>query len=313
MKKIELQVGQDHVESLAKLRNPLIAIEELIWNGLDADASEISVQLRTNKLGGLDTITVTDNGTGIPHETTERAFGSLGNSPKLGLLSTPSGRVPHGKGGKGRFRAFGIGRDVVWHSHYRQNGKYHEFSIKGHRISLRQFEVGEDKDSSKEATGVTVTIKGFDQNYPSLCNGKDAAQELARRLALYLKKYPGIKITYDGYEVDPQDLESYSQSMPLDLKDKMGEDVPAEVTVIEWKTSAERALYLCDETGITYEERPPGIFRFTPPIMSNSATSTSTHRVICRISKSLASSAMPPLNPSTSLLPSTIWLVGLQS
>jgi hypothetical protein len=41
MKKIQLQVGQDHVESLAKLRNPLIAIEELIWNGLDADGEAV--------------------------------------------------------------------------------------------------------------------------------------------------------------------------------------------------------------------------------------------------------------------------------
>ena len=270
--KIELKVGQDHVESLAKLRNPLIAIEELVWNGLDADASEISVQLRLNNLRGLESIIVTDNGTGIPREMAESAFGSLGNSPKLGLQTTTSGRIPHGKGGKGRFRAFGIGHNVVWHSRYRQNGSYHEFSIKGHRTSLRQFDVGDDKMSSKESTGVTVTIKGFEQNYSSLCNGKDSAQELARRLALYLKKYPGIKITYDGYEVDPQELESYSQTMPLSLKDTKGEDVPAELTVIEWKTSADRALYLCDETGFTYEERAPGIqapgFNFTAYLKS---------------------------------------------
>ena len=78
MKRIELKVGQDHVESLAKLRNPLIAVEELIWNGLDADATEISIQIKINKMGGLDSITITDNGLGIPLETTETAFGSLG-------------------------------------------------------------------------------------------------------------------------------------------------------------------------------------------------------------------------------------------
>jgi hypothetical protein len=272
MKRIQLQVGQDHVESLAKLRNPLIAIEELIWNGLDADATEVSVQLRLNKLLGLDSIIVTDNGTGIRHDSAEIAFGHLGNSPKLGLQSTPKGRVPHGKGGKGRFRAFGIGNDVTWLSRYRQNGLCHEFSIKGHRVSLRQFDIGDDKQSSKDCPGVTVTIKGFDTNYTSLCNGKEASQELARRLALYLKKYPGIKITYDEYEVDPQDLESYSQTMPLSVKNKQGEEIPAEVTVIEWKTSADRALYLCDETGFTYEERPPGIqapgFNFTAYLKS---------------------------------------------
>jgi Histidine kinase-, DNA gyrase B-, and HSP90-like ATPase len=270
--KIQLQVGQDHVESLAKLRNPLLAIEELIWNGLDADASEISVQIQLNKIGGLDSIIVKDNGTGIPYDMAESAFGSLGNSPKLGLQTTRLGRVPHGKGGKGRFRAFGIGGDVVWQSRYQRNGRYHEFSIKGHKTSLRQFDIGDEKESSKDDTGVTVTIKDFDQNHPSLCNGREAAQELARRLALYLKKYPDINISYNKYVVDPQELESYSQTMTLSLKTKEGDEVPAEVTVIEWKTSADRALYLCDETGFTYEERPPGIqapgFNFTAYLKS---------------------------------------------
>jgi hypothetical protein len=60
--------------------------------------------------------------------------------------------------------------------------------------------------------------------------------------------------------------------MPVNLTNKRGEEVPAEVTVIEWKTSADRALYLCDETGFTYEERPPGIqapgFNFTAYLKS---------------------------------------------
>jgi hypothetical protein len=272
MERIELEVGQDHVESLAKLRNPLIAIEEMIWNGLDADATDISVQLRTNSLGGLDTITVRDNGTGIHHGMTKAAFGTLGNSPKLDVQVTPKGRVPHGKGGKGRFRAFGIGRDVVWLSRYRHNGVCREFSIKGHRDSLRQFEISDDKASHGETTGVTVTIRGFEQNFPSLCDGREAAQELARRLALYLKKYPGIRITYDTHQVDPQGLEACSRTIQLNVKDEKGEDVPAAVTVIEWKAYAERALYLCDETGFAYEERPPGIhapgFNFTAYLKS---------------------------------------------
>ena len=273
MKQIKLEVGQDHVESLARVRNPLIAIEELIWNGLDADATEITIQTRLNPLGALDVITVTDNGTGIPLEKVDTAFGNLGDSLKLKLQTTPKGRVPHGKGGKGRFRAFGIGRDVVWTSRYQQDDRFYEFRIKGQRSSLRQFDIGDENEVSTEATGVAVTIQGFEQGFPLLSNGQDASQELTRRLALYLKKYPGIKITYDGFNVDPGDLESYSASIPVILKDRIGNDVLAEVTVIEWKTTADRALYLCDETGFAYEERPPGIqapgFNFTAYLKSH--------------------------------------------
>jgi DNA topoisomerase VI subunit B len=88
MQTLELQVEQDHVESLAKVRNPIIAIEELIWNGLDADATKIDVKLVMNSFGGLSKIRLSDNGTGIKRNECEHAFGTLGGSAKLGVHST---------------------------------------------------------------------------------------------------------------------------------------------------------------------------------------------------------------------------------
>ncbi len=272
MKQIQLQVGQDHVEALARIRNPLVAIEELIWNGLDADATKVSVRLTLGPLDGLESIAVTDNGTGIAFATVDSAFGSLGNSPKLSLQATPKGRVPHGKSGKGRFRAFGIGQDISWQSCYERDGELYQFTIRGRRSSLREFEVDDEKRAAGRSTGVTVTIAELPQNYPSLLKSSEASQELARRLALYLKKYPGIEISYGDDKVDPGGLESYSRTIPLNLKNKSGEDLPAEVTVIEWRISASRELYLCDESGFAYDERPPGIqapgFNFTAYLKS---------------------------------------------
>ena len=68
MQTLELKVEQDHVEALAKVRNPITAIEELIWNALDADATVIDVTLEFNELGGLEKIKVSDNGRGLSIE-----------------------------------------------------------------------------------------------------------------------------------------------------------------------------------------------------------------------------------------------------
>ena len=38
MKTITVEVKQDHLETLSKTRKPIIAVAELIWNGLDASA-----------------------------------------------------------------------------------------------------------------------------------------------------------------------------------------------------------------------------------------------------------------------------------
>ena len=63
-KDIYVQARADHVASLASA-SPLAAIEELIWNALDADAREVRVDLVTNALGGIDAVRVSDDGTGV--------------------------------------------------------------------------------------------------------------------------------------------------------------------------------------------------------------------------------------------------------
>jgi hypothetical protein len=272
MQTLELKVEQDHIESLAKVRNPIIAIEELIWNGLDADAQKVVVELVLNDLGGLSKIKVSDNGTGIKFDECELAFGHLGGSLKSQMQLTPGGRVPHGKLGKGRFRAFGIGRTVTWVSRYKANGIIKEFDVKGRRSSLKKFEVGDEKETSRKTSGVDVTIDGIESNYPSLTDANRAAEELSKRLALYLRKYPGIEIVYDGIRVDPTTLEMNSVTYAVKFQDKDGNSVDGELTVIEWRTPTERALYFCDDGGFALEECPPGIqapgFHFTAYLKS---------------------------------------------
>lgn len=269
---LELKVEQDHVESLAKVRSPIVAIEELIWNGLDADATQIDIKLDMNNLGGLAKIRVSDNGSGITRLECEQAFGSLGGSAKVKQPTTPAGRVNHGKYGKGRLRAFGIGPSVTWLSRYKVNGSVRQFDIKGRRSSLKKFDIGDEKEIKTKQTGVVVTIDNIETNYPSLLDVEKAADELSKRLALYLRKYPGIEIVYDGVKVDPSNLESHTETYPVLLKDKDGAEVSGELTIIEWKTPTDRALYFCDDAGFALEECPPGIqargFHFTAYLKS---------------------------------------------
>ena len=50
---IYVQAKADHIASLARA-TPLSAVEELVWNALDADAREVRVDLVQNALGGID-------------------------------------------------------------------------------------------------------------------------------------------------------------------------------------------------------------------------------------------------------------------
>ena len=168
---------------------------------------------------------------------------------------------------------FGIGPKVTWESHYDLGGELHQYSIIGLRTSLKQFEIGDEEESSDHGTGVVVTIENIESNFSTLMDARHAAEELSKRLALYLRKYPGIKISYEGIAVDPSSIESHCDSFDLEIEDKNGNPRHAELTVIEWRTPTDRALYFCNSDGFALDERPPGIrapgFHFTAYLKSD--------------------------------------------
>jgi sensor histidine kinase regulating citrate/malate metabolism len=80
-KEYSVEVQSDFLERQTKAL-PIAAVAELIWNGLDADAMHIDVELKDDGLGGLLKIVVTDDGHGIPHAEAPTLFRNLGGSWK---------------------------------------------------------------------------------------------------------------------------------------------------------------------------------------------------------------------------------------
>jgi hypothetical protein len=259
MHRISLHAAQDHILGLTKFRTPIVAVEELIWNALDADAMNVSVSLTLNQLFGLDKITVADDGEGLPAAKCDASFGSIGGSPKLKIDRTPRGRKPHGKSGRGRLKAFGLGRIVRWNSRYRDNGQVKEYSITGHKSRIDSFEITDPVVSKGDHTGVTVEVSAIDGLYSSLVDAESAAVELAQRLALYLNQYPGIKITYNGCIVDSKAGQNLSTDYEIDVRVSADDVGHGTLTIIEWDRPTNRALYLCDRQGFARDECAPGI------------------------------------------------------
>lgn len=100
MKRVSVSVQNDYLERMSKTR-PINAVAELVWNSLDADADKIKVKLFENEMGGLEKLTVTDNGHGLDYALAEHAFGSLGGSWKKKERKTRGKkRFLHGRQGK---------------------------------------------------------------------------------------------------------------------------------------------------------------------------------------------------------------------
>ena len=61
---IRVQAKADYIASLSHA-SPLAAIEELVWNALDADAREVKIDLIQNALGAVEAIRISDDGAGV--------------------------------------------------------------------------------------------------------------------------------------------------------------------------------------------------------------------------------------------------------
>lgn len=255
-KDIYVQVRADHIASLASAA-PLSAIEELVWNALDADAREVKVDLVQNPLGGVDAIRVSDDGNGIDVLRVEETFGSLGGSWKAldGKTTLNFHRHLHGRRGRGRFKAFALGTHVAWRTTMKAGDSLLSYTLTGDASEPGVFHV--EPAETGPATGTEVYITGVRATADSLTVPGPAVQALAAKFALYLKAYPGVRVWFCGIPVSPVIVEKATTDYDVALES----GARAKLEVIEWrkKFSGKGRIVFCGQDGFTLYERPSGV------------------------------------------------------
>lgn len=245
-----VEIQADFLDRQAKAQ-PIVAVAELIWNGLDADAANISVDLEADGLGGLKRILVSDDGHGISLEEAPALFRNLGGSWKRKSTQTRKlKRQLHGQEGRGRFKAFSLGSAVEWQCTYERDGKHFQYEITILESNIRTVRIGGEVQVSNNApTGVVVKISDLKRSFTSL-NPENSLQEFSEIFAIYLKNYRDISIKIGGERIDP--AMAISQTWEQDLSQIVTEEgiaYPVALEIIEWRRQTKRALYLCNEQG----------------------------------------------------------------
>ena len=256
MKQIYVQAQADHIESLFK-GSPLAAIEELVWNALDAEAHEVKVDLITNPLGAVEGVRVTDDGTGIDILNADSTFGHLGGSWKREGQGTPtSGRRLHGRHGRGRFKAFALGMHVEWRTTTRVGDQNVSYTLSGDADRPGVFDLV-DAPSVGPATGTEVYITNVRAVVDALLDATETVQDLAAKFALYLKSYPDVRIYFNGLPVTPVVVQKRTTDYTLTLEN--GQE--AKLEVIEWKRKFVGAghLVFAGPDGFRLHEQPAGV------------------------------------------------------
>ncbi|MFO0847149.1 MAG: ATP-binding protein [Gemmataceae bacterium] len=254
MKQLAVKLGNDQIERLSKA-NAIQAIEELVWNGYDADAKTITITVQLDAAGlGVAGLRVADDGTGIPFGQLDKTFEMIGDSVKRAMRKTPGGRIPRGRHGRGRFKAFALARTVNWVSRYEDGPTVREFTLHGDKSTPQPFRTTDPKPAAAGArTGVEVVIGPIDRPFPALLDTPHVVTELSKRLALGLVQH-AVDIRYDGRPVNPHEFIANRVTLTFKVADGDGQSHEVALTVIEWNGLQARSVYLCDAEEVAQHE-----------------------------------------------------------
>lgn len=255
VEQFSIAVQGDFVAAQTRAK-PIAALAELIWNGLDADATSIDVELvRDDLAGGLSRIVVYDNGEGFSRDEARKLFGSLGGSWKRTMRRTQrDGRMIHGQEGRGRYKAFALGGHVVWKVCFATPEGNRAFDITMADAKLTNVTISEDMPAPDRTTGVIVQIDNVRKDFRAF-ETTEGHQELAEIFALYMINYRTVSIRIAGDRLDPEKAIASESKVALPPIVPPGEPpIGAELHVIEWRADTKRTLYLCSAEGFPLDQ-----------------------------------------------------------
>ncbi|AJQ26937.1 ATP-binding protein [Pelosinus fermentans] len=234
--------------------SPISALNELLWNGLDADASIVDISYEATSMGAIEQVIIKDNGHGIDFSTVNQTFGFLGGSKKQQQCKTQTGRAMHGKKGSGRYLALSIGRNITWQSVYRkEDGQNYRFEINCDADNPNIFNIS-DENPTDAHTGVAVVITCIRESVSNQLNNREKLLlELNKTFAPYLLTFTGIKIVVDGLQLQPEKMIEDNVTIGLMVKNENDDLISGQIKIIRWKNNNVKTFYACSLAGVPYD------------------------------------------------------------
>lgn len=256
---IDIGVEKDHIESLTKA-NGTNSLAELLWNSLDADATEIRVDFKRTKLGGYDYIRISDDGHGLTYEKAQDIFSRIGGSEKKIKSQSPNGRHYHGKEGKGRYKSLSLGDLVKFTSSYEGKNGFSEFTLTIDRNHLSNTELSDLKQLKKGdgISGFKIEITNINTKNADQALKIENRKELEEKFASYWISYPSFKIFFNGNELQFDSLIKNTENTDIIVED--GElSYKFIIKILEWNFENKKKTYLCNAQGIPFQETNLGL------------------------------------------------------
>ncbi|KMM86950.1 Histidine kinase-, DNA gyrase B-, and HSP90-like ATPase [Pseudomonas taetrolens] len=195
-----------------KTVEPWQAISELVWNGFDASATTVKIDITENEAHGTELITVLDDGVGIKFRKPHENFRRFNDSLKKDSYDT------HGSQGRGRLAFSKIGSSATWYT--RHEGEDAKISVESSNLSdIVGVTIPPEITHallSPYSQGTCVEIRGFQKALPF----EDAMlNDFRREFGGHLILLPHKSLTLNGKVVTPQSHSVYTHAVTVEDQD----------------------------------------------------------------------------------------------
>ena len=249
--KRELSVKSQSVETSGITKDYKEALCEYIWNGFEANATEVSLSYTPNSAGGVASVIIRDNGDGICYETVDDTFGTFLASTKAGLSLQVK---PQANKGKGRFSCYAFATGAIWVTVVGSGKERMSYSIEINSENKNEYDVSDLVPVAKTTDiGTTVTITGISDLLQEDMNSDDLKAVLLKTFSwfLYLNRGNGTSLILNGTNIDYKEYINSSASVTESFKI---DGVKFSVTLIVWKEKiiGNFCTYYLDTDGVLH-------------------------------------------------------------
>ncbi|PIH05227.1 ATP-binding protein [Clostridium combesii] len=215
----KMKVVNESVDTAGISKDYKVCISEYIWNSFDAKATTVSIDFEINSLGGLEFLSIKDNGTGIIFEDLDKTFERFLSSQKVAMQKE---EYLHGHKGKGRFSFTSFAENALWETVYNDGEKNYKYSINIKKTDKDYFDTSE-KVYCTDKCGTKLTIGGIGNLQNEHITNNEFKEYLNEKFAcfLYLNRNKDYNINIKGVPLDYMEFidESLSAEYKLNIDD----------------------------------------------------------------------------------------------
>jgi hypothetical protein len=232
------KIGDEGIKKHFRSVEPWQPVFELAWNGFDAKATTVKIDVRENDMHSLESVTVLDDGEGIDLEHMEDNFGKFNDSLKKEDMAQ------QGAHGRGRLSFYLLSRRAAWWTKFR--GQNAVIEIKDDNLikydGKEIDEAAQCRQLVGQISGTLVELGGIHTNLPG---SSQLHEKLSVEFGWFLALNEGRKLALNNELVIVPSHEISEQKI------EVGSTV-FDVKVIRWNdkpTSENSKIYLLDSAG----------------------------------------------------------------